>query len=168
MSCPITLREAKAEDIAALMRVMDSAFDPAFGEAWNRGQCLGILSLPDVWLSFAEVEQDGVPRAAGFALSRLLIDDAELLLLAVDPAWRKRGLASALIDHTAGIAADRGAQRLLLEVREGNHALSLYERTGFSPIGRRRGYYRGGDGTIHDALTLARPVGRLSSAAESA
>jgi ribosomal-protein-alanine N-acetyltransferase len=155
----IVLREGGADDIAALMRVMERAFDPAFGEAWNRGQCLGILSLPDVWLSFAEVEEDGLLRPVGFALSRLLMDEAELLLLAVDPEWRKQGVASALIDRVAGIASTRGAHRLLLEVREGNPAFCLYERMGFGQIGRRRGYYRGRDGTTHDALTLARPIG---------
>ena len=159
MSGGTTLREGKADDIVAMMRVMEAAFDPAFGEAWNRGQCLGILSLPDVWLSFAEIEQEGGAFATGFALSRLLVDDAELLLLAVDPAWRLRGIAGALIDHACGIAATHGARRLLLEVREGNAALNLYRRMGFEQIGRRRGYYRGGDGSVHDALTLARPIG---------
>ena len=38
MSCGVTLREGKADDIVALMRVMEAAFDPAFGEAWNRAQ----------------------------------------------------------------------------------------------------------------------------------
>jgi ribosomal-protein-alanine N-acetyltransferase len=159
MTIPIRLREAGPDDIGALMRVMVRAFDPAFGEAWNRGQCLGIMSLPDVWLSFAEVTQDDAPWPVGFALSRLLMDEAELLLLAVDPDWRQRGVASALIDHTAMNAAARGAHRLLLEVRDGNQALCLYQRQGFGQIGRRRDYYRGGDGSTHDALTLARPVG---------
>ncbi|WP_404710577.1 GNAT family N-acetyltransferase [Sphingomonas sp. MMS24-J13] len=159
MTTPIHLREGGSDDIGALMRVMVRAFDPAFGEAWNRGQCLGIMSLPDVWLSFAEATEDGVSQPVGFALSRLLMDEAELLLLAVDPDWRQRGVASALIDRTAMNAAARGAHRLLLEVRDGNQALCLYQRQGFGQIGRRRDYYRGGDGSTHDALTLARPIG---------
>jgi ribosomal-protein-alanine N-acetyltransferase len=153
------LREGGSDDISALMEVMTKAFDPAFGEAWNRGQCLGILSLPDVWLSFAEKEEAGVTRVIGFALSRLLVDDAELLLLAVDPQWRHQGIAAALIDRAADISAARGAGRLLLEVRDGNQALCLYQRMGFGQIGRRRGYYRGNGGDTHDALTLARPIG---------
>jgi ribosomal-protein-alanine N-acetyltransferase len=158
MSDGPTLREGGSDDIGAMMRVMVRAFDPAFGEAWNRGQCLGILSLPDVWLSFAETEDEGGPRAIAFALSRLTVDDAELLLLAVDPEWRQQGVASALIERSAAIAAARGAQRLLLEVRDGNAAMCVYERRGFGLIGRRREYYRGPDGAVHDALTLARPI----------
>ena len=151
----VTLREGNEGDIGELMDVMEHAFDPLFGEAWNAGQCLGIMSLPDVWLSFAE---DG-ERTVGFALSRLLMDEAELLLLAVEPDARGHGVGRALIERTVEIAVDKGAHRLLLEVRDGNQALDLYQGSGFSEIGRRHDYYRGSDGTTRDALTLARPIG---------
>jgi [ribosomal protein S18]-alanine N-acetyltransferase len=150
-----TLREGNEGDIGELMQVMENAFDPLFGEAWNAGQCLGILSLPDVWLSFAEEGE----RTVGFALSRLLMDEAELLLLAVEPHARGHGIGRALIERTAVIAIAKGAHRLLLEVRDGNPALALYQAAGFGEIGRRRDYYRGLDGTTRDALTLARPIG---------
>lgn len=160
MSKPPSIREGGAEDIGPLLTIMERAFDPAFGEAWNRGQCLGIMSLPDVWLSFAEVTgADGLRRPVGFALSRLLIEEVELLLLAVEPAFRGQGLGQALIERTAQIAAQRRAGRVLLEVRDGNCALNLYRRCGFSMIGRRRSYYRGPGGITYDALTLARPIG---------
>ena len=151
----LTLREGNEGDLSALMDVMEHAFDPAFGEAWNAGQCLGMLSLPDVWLSFAEAGE----RTVGFALSRLLMDEAELLLLAVEPDMRCLGVGRALIERTATIAATKGANRLLLEVRDGNQALALYQGAGFGEIGRRRDYYRGSDGTTRDALTLALPIG---------
>jgi [ribosomal protein S18]-alanine N-acetyltransferase len=150
-----TLREGNEGDIGAVMDVMAGAFDPAFGEAWNAGQVLGILSLPDVWLSFAE---DG-ERTIGFALSRLLMDEAELLLLAVEPDMQRRGVGRALIERAIGVAEAKGAHRLLLEVRDDNAALGLYRCAGFGEIGRRRGYYRGADGATRDALTLARAIG---------
>jgi ribosomal-protein-alanine N-acetyltransferase len=151
----VTLREGNEGDIGELMDVMEHAFDPLFGEAWNAGQCLGIMSLPDVWLSFAEAGD----RIVGFALSRLLMDEAELLLLAVEPDARGHGVGRALIERTVAIAIGKGAHRLLLEVRDGNQALDLYQGSGFSEIGRRRDYYRGSDGTTRDALTLARLIG---------
>jgi ribosomal-protein-alanine N-acetyltransferase len=151
----VTLREGNEGDIGELMDVMEHAFDPLFGEAWNAGQCLGIMSLPDVWLSFAEAGD----RIVGFALSRLLMDEAELLLLAVEPDVRGHGVGRALIERTVEIAVGKGARRLLLEVRDGNQALDLYQGSGFSEIGRRHDYYRGSDGTTRDALTLARPIG---------
>jgi ribosomal-protein-alanine N-acetyltransferase len=151
----VTLRESDERDIDLLMQVMDNAFDPLFGEAWNAGQCLGILSLPDVWLTFAEEGE----RAVGFALSRLLMDEAELLLLAVEPHARRAGVGRTLIERTVEIAVGKGAHRLLLEVRDGNNARDLYRHAGFDEIGRRQDYYRGLDGTTRDALTLARPIG---------
>jgi [ribosomal protein S18]-alanine N-acetyltransferase len=149
----IATREAGAPDIDALMAMMGRAFDPAFGEAWNEGQCLGILSLPDTWMTFAAIDGED----AGFALSRFLIDEAELLLLAVPPEWRRRGVARTLIERTAAIARERGGRRLLLEVRADNAAIDLYRGTGFAEIGRRRDYYRGPCG-LRDAITLARPL----------
>lgn len=151
----VTLREGNEGDLDVLMQIMNSAFDPLFGEAWNAGQCLGILSLPDVWLTFAEAGD----RTVGFALSRLLMDEAELLLLAVEPDARCHGVGRALIERTIAVAADKGAHRLLLEVRDGNQARDLYNDAGFDEIGRRRDYYRGLDGATRDALTLARPIG---------
>jgi ribosomal-protein-alanine N-acetyltransferase len=54
------------------------------------------------------------------------------------------------------VATTRGADRLHLEVRDGNPAIKLYSRSGFSEVGRRKNYYTGRDGQIYDALTLTR------------
>lgn len=143
-------------DIEAVMPIMDAAFDPAFGEAWNRGQVLGIMSLSDVWLMLAMPSVGSPPL--GFALARRTLDEAELLLLAVQPQARLRGMARSLVEAVAEEAQSRGAIRLMLEVRAGNPAHALYEGAGFSEIGRRRDYYRGHDRSLHDAITLARPL----------
>ena len=152
MSEGLELREGGVRDVADVMQVMDEAFHPAFGEAWTRGQCLGILDLPRVWLTVAR--DDG--HAAGFALARVVADEAELLLLAVRAPCRGRGIGTALIVRTLAVAAAAGARRLHLEVRDGNEALRLYTRIGFDQVGRRRGYYRGRDGQSFDALSLSR------------
>jgi len=148
------IEETGPEAIDSVMEVMETAFDPQFGEAWNRGQCLGILGLPGVWLVVARV--DGV--VAGFALARVVFDDAELLLIAVRPLWRGKGIGRALLDEIVLSAGRRGAARLHLEVREGNPALALYEQGGFAPVGRRRAYYTGNMGQTYDALTLSRTI----------
>jgi ribosomal-protein-alanine N-acetyltransferase len=79
-----------------------------------------------------------------------------LLLLAVKTAGQRRGIGQVLLEHFEDEAAARGAARLHLEVREGNHALSLYDRAGFVLVGRRRDYYCGQLGDRYDALTLAK------------
>lgn len=153
----VSIAAATAADIDAVLRIMDTAFDPAFGEAWNRGQVLGMLSLSDVWMILATAADAAQPD--GFALARRTLDEAELLLLAVRPEVRGRGMGRALVEAVSDESRLRGAQRLMLEMREGNPALALYSATGFAEVGRRRDYYRGHDHSLHDALTLARPLG---------
>lgn len=147
---PIEIVEADATAIDSVMSVMDRAFDSSFGEAWKREQCLGILGLPGVWLSVARRHD----QVEGFALSRLVVDEAELLLIAVSPQAQGRGIGTLLINETVREAKARGAARLHLEVRDGNPALSLYQRFNFTPVGRRRGYYLGKFSQSFDALTL--------------
>lgn len=148
----IAYREGSAADLDAVMQVMDEAFDAAFGEAWTAAQCLGILNLPGVWLTVAS-DRKGEP--AGFALCRAVVDEAELLLLGVRPAFRRRGIADALLARAVMFARVAGARRLHLEVRSTNEAVLLYKRAGFIQIGRRPAYYRGKDGQLFDALSFA-------------
>lgn len=143
----VELVTGTASDIGAEEQVMASAFDPRFGEAWTRSQLLGILGMPGVWLTLARV--DGA--LAGFALARAIVDEAELLLLATAPSFRRQGVGSALVRSILTHARDRGAARVHLEVRAGNGAIDLYRAEGFTKCGERRGYYRGRTGQAHDA-----------------
>ncbi len=151
----ITLYEGGLADLDAVMRVMDESFDPRFGEAWTAAQCAGLMPMPGVWLTLARDEND----VAGFSLSRAIADEAELLLLAVRASAQRRGVGAMLLDRFCTLARARGAKRVHLEVREGNHAVNLYSAAGFSLAGRRRNYYSGPDGCTYDALTLAKKMG---------
>ena len=153
----ISLESGGPADLRDVMAVMDDSFDARFGEAWTASQCAGLLPLPGVWLTLAREGE----QVLGFALARLVADEAELLLLAVKTAGQRRGIGRILLEHFEDEAAARGAARLHLEVREGNHALGLYERAGFGLIGRRRDYYCGKRGDRYDALTLAKSTGEL-------
>lgn len=135
---------------ADAMLVMDSAFDPAFGEAWTLAQLAGVTSMPGTWLTLARV--DAAPL--GFALVRSVLDECELLLIAVHPIWRGRGVGAALLSHSLDTARRKGIITMNLEVRASNSAISLYERAGFEYVHRRAGYYRGSDGKLYDALSL--------------
>ena len=148
----IRIAKGGLADLPAVMAVMDDSFDPRFGEAWTASQCAGLLPLPGVWLSLA-YDRDEV---VGFALSRIVADEAELLLLAIRRSMQGQGIGSRLIADFAAAAKSRGAALLHLEVRDGNPAVALYEQAGFSPVGRRRDYYRGADGRQHDAITLVK------------
>jgi ribosomal-protein-alanine N-acetyltransferase len=148
----IDLREGDVRDLDRIDRMMADAFDSRWGEAWTRNQVIGILAVPGVWLTIAE--QGG--RAVGFALTRGVLDEAELLLLAVVPDARRAGVGAALLRSVVGDCALRGIESLHLEVRDGNDAIKLYRNSGFTKIGERRDYYRGPNGHSYSALTLRR------------
>ena len=147
------------DDLDRIMAVMEAAFDPAYGEAWTRRQVGDALVLPNTFYLLAgpdgRAPGDG-EEAAGFILSRGAADEEELLLIAVDPRHRGRGVGAALIERVVAEARARGAVRLFLEMREGNPAETLYRRSGFAVVGRRRAYYRRGTGAPIDAITFAR------------
>lgn len=143
----LTLGQGSSRDIAAVDALMASAFEPRYGEGWTHAQVLGVLAMPGVRLTLASLA-DG---PAGFALTRTIIDETELLLLAVDPAHRRQGIGSALLDAAIDDARNAGSRTMFLEVRAGNGATRLYERHGFAKLGERRGYYRAGTGPAHDA-----------------
>lgn len=142
-------------DIATLNAIMTDAFDPRFGEAWTPSQCMGMIALPGVWFSIAW----SATRPAGFALARVVADEAELLLLAIRPTMRRRGIGTALLRSIVTDAKERGAGTLHLEVRANNEAVRLYHNEGFEKVGERRDYYRGKDGKLFDAHTFSKWVG---------
>lgn len=101
----------------------------------------------------------------GFALGRIIADEAELLTIAVRPEDRGRGLARRLLQSLTETARARGAVRLFLEVSaENDPAIALYLSQGFSRIARRQAYYNDGPRRI-DALILARDLTTLGPAA---
>ena len=135
------------------MTIMNAAFEPRFGEAWTRSQCAGILPMSGVSLTLAR--DDGLQQPVGFALSRTIAVEAELLLLAVAPGQQRRGIGRLLLEQFVDRACAAGARRVHLEVRDGNPAIEMYRLAGFKPAGRRPNYYRGSDGRQFDALTYA-------------
>lgn len=145
-----------------IMAVMEAAFDPAYGEAWNRRQVADALTLP----STHAIVVDGTgaqipagmaqaPEPAGFVLTRHVLDEEELLLIAVTPPARGRGVGAALIGLLFDAGRRRGTNRVFLEMRRGNPAIHLYRKFGFEPIGERRNYYRMANGERIDAITFA-------------
>lgn len=141
-------------DIDAVMEVMTGSFEPAFGEAWTAPQCAGLLPMPGVWLTLARQGDEPI----GFALGRIVADEAELLLLAVKQKDQGKGVGKSLLSTFAEKAQSKGATTLHLEVRDGNHAVNLYKFFGFFEVGRRRNYYTGGNGEAFDAITLLKRI----------
>ncbi|RIV89266.1 ribosomal protein S18-alanine N-acetyltransferase [Aurantiacibacter zhengii] len=145
----------------AIMAVMEDAFDSQYGEAWTRRQVADSLTLRNVFFTLinADGTTDGEPeKVSGFALTRQVLDEEEILLIAVRPSCRGNGVGKQLLAEVIDRARARNAARIFLEMRDGNPAEHLYRRFGFEKIGHRRGYYRGAVGGPLDAITFAKDI----------
>jgi ribosomal-protein-alanine N-acetyltransferase len=145
---------APADDIDLIMAIMAAAFDPAYGEAWSRRQVEDALLTGNCHYGLA-MHQD---LCAGFFLTRSACDEEELLLLAVSPQFRRKGIGQQLIDRFRQEARQRGAVRLFLEMRRGNPAESLYLKNNFARVGVRPNYYRTKQGDRLDAITFTSEI----------
>lgn len=122
---------ATAAEAEALALIHAAAFPPA--AAWNAGTIATLLGMDGVV---------GLRAAGGFILARRVLDEAEILTLAVDPAHRRQGLGEALVETAAVVTAAAGAKVMFLEVAEDNQpAMALYAKAGFERAGRRPDYY---------------------------
>jgi ribosomal-protein-alanine N-acetyltransferase len=152
---------APSDDLDRIMAIMRTAFPPEYGEAWTRRQVEDSLVVGNC--HYILVDADGMQagpdsEAAGFCMSRSYADEEELLLFAVSPDYRKRGIGWKMLEMLANAALQRGATRIFLEMRRGNTAESLYRAFGFEPVGIRPKYYRFASGEKVDAITFARDI----------
>ncbi len=96
-----------------------------------------------------------------FCMGRVIVDEAEILAFATDPAHQRQGLGARLLDAFVQAAADRGAATIFLEVAASNDAaLAFYSSHGFVRTGLRKGYYRQPDDSRTDALLMSRALTR--------
>lgn len=98
-------------------------------------------------------------RLAGFAIVQVVLDEATLFNLAVDPAWQRQGIGWALLENLQARLIAREVGTLWLEVRASNApAIALYEKMGFNEVTIRRNYYPTAQGR-EDAVIMALPLG---------
>jgi ribosomal-protein-alanine N-acetyltransferase len=147
----VAIVDGSASDLPELMKVMTAAFDPRFGEAWTSSQCLALMTMPGTRLILARDE-----LLSGFALSRTIAGECELMMLGVDPASQRRGIGGSLLKNVMASAESEQAIAIFLEVRSGNPASQLYICSGFEKVGVRKSYYRGKGGEVFDAETYRR------------
>ncbi|MCH2075886.1 MAG: GNAT family N-acetyltransferase [Rhodobacteraceae bacterium] len=135
-------------DAATLNTLHSAAFGHAEAHGWRRDDFAKAL------------EDEGhviVATAKGYALARVLLDEAELLLIATLPNARRSGEGTALLKELFEQLAERQVARVFLEVVETNEAaLALYRRHGFSVSGHRHNYY--GRGAGHGAVLMEKAL----------
>jgi len=147
----IVLRAMAVEDVAAVAAIDRLSFPLPWSENSFRSD---LTTNPAAHLLVAEQAVAGVRRVAGYAGYWLVVDEAHLSTLAVDPALRRRGIGERILRESMRQAARQGAEMMTLEVRVSNDAARrLYEKLGFRVVGRRRHYYKG---NLEDAILMTR------------
>lgn len=144
----ISFRYVDKDEAQTLTRIHEECF-PNY---WNRDAFVDFFSVSGTYALLAE--KAGQPIA--MAVYRVQYEQAEILTLAVRPAFRRRGIARLMLAEMLARIANSTAKKLFLEVENGNsNALNLYEKAGFTHVSRRKLYYRQKDGTFTDALVMS-------------
>ncbi len=146
------IRPARRRDLEAVLRIEREHFSVP----WNREYLAAELHnrLAHFFVACAEKSGD----VAGYLLFWSLAGEIELHRIAVASAWRRRGIASRLLDRLLQAGLALGCERVVLEVRASNRAaIAFYEKRGFSQAGRRRNYYSRPE---EDALVYSLALGK--------
>ena len=129
-----------------------------FYRGWPREEFEAYLADPA--RTPAYVACDRKRRVVGFAMLRVVADEVELMTIAVEPKWRRKGVGAALLRAAFEDLMMSPARKMFLEAAADNaSAIALYRGHGFAEIGRRDGYYPRPDGTPATALVMSRDLG---------
>lgn len=116
---------------------------------WTRG--MFIDSLKEGHRGIV-MEQAG--QLVGYAVVMPVLDEGHLLDIAIAGTAQQQGLGFKLIKQVCAMEKERGAIKMLLEVRRSNLAAqALYGKAGFREVGIRRGYYPAAEGR-EDAIVM--------------
>lgn len=128
----IPMNESHVAQVAALEK-------RCFSDPWSENSVASELENPlSLWLI---AEEDGA--VCGYVGSQTVLDETDMMNIAVHPDCRRKGIAAALITELVSRLKARGSRVLRLEVRESNFsAIALYEALGFTQLGLRKNYYR--------------------------
>jgi ribosomal-protein-alanine N-acetyltransferase len=133
--------EVRRSDANAIAAVHAASFQ----RGWSEDEFHRLLTDRNVVAHRATIGRTLI----GFILSRQTDDEAEILSVAIAPAWRGRGFARPLLDLHLRRLAGLGARTVFLEVAKNNApAGRLYRQAGFYEVGQRQGYYDGGTAAL--------------------
>jgi [ribosomal protein S18]-alanine N-acetyltransferase len=131
------ISEVRKIDIGALAAVHGASFR----RGWSEDEFQRLLGDRNTVAHRATMGRSLI----AFIVSRLIGDEAEILSVAIAPAWRGRGFSRPLLDLHLRRLAGLGARTVFLEVDKNNKpACRLYGRAGFYEVGQRQGYYDSG------------------------
>lgn len=152
----IAIRPADVHDCDVLSDIHAAAFR----RGWSGPEFEALILQPGVHALAASYRNAfGWRTPAGFILYRIVVDDAEILSVAVVPQCRRRGIGRLLLEEAMRHLYREGAMRIHLEVEDANvPAIELYRRMEFRESGRRAGYYVQGRESPGGALVMLRQL----------
>ena len=141
----IPMDESHVSQVAELEKL-------CFNDPWSVNGIAYELTNPlSLWLVAAEAD-----TVVGYVGSQSVMDEADMMNIAVHPDYRRRGIAEKLIHALVSALGEKGSHGLSLEVRASNApAIALYEKLGFTQVGLRKNYYRN---PREDALILRKEM----------
>jgi ribosomal-protein-alanine N-acetyltransferase len=152
------IRLAAANDAADIAQLSRHAIEHGLAWSWTPRRVTHCLRDAATNVIVAR-DRTGL---VGFAIMRYSDDDAHLLLLAVAPAQRRRGVGTGLLQWLERTACVCGLRAIRLELRTSNEpARAFYRRHGFEESGQLNGYYQG----LEDATRMIKPLARERRAA---
>lgn len=146
---PFQIRAMQSEDIGQVQTIDNQSFSlPWPTSAYNYE-----LTNPQSLLWVAQTTgEESTPRIVGMVVMWLIVDEAHIATLAVEPEYRRQGIGQVLLATALREAARRGMSEATLEVRANNlPAQRLYQKFSFKVVGFRPHYYRDNN---EDALIM--------------
>ncbi len=143
----------ESDDLPALAAIHEASFD----HSWSVDEIAALLADSAVVRGLVMRREPliGPRRAVGFVMVRTVVDESEILTVAVDPAFRSRGFGRRLIEEAMRRLYHDRVASLFLEVDEDNApAILLYRALGFEVVGQRAGYYAHPGGDPSSALVM--------------
>lgn len=137
------MQDGDLEQVVAIERLVQS-------HPWSATQ------FQDALASYQCTVYAQAHQVLGFCILQPVLDEANLLLMAIHPSEQGKGLGYALLDHSIAQLKNNPIQ-IFLEVRESNKAaIALYEKSGFHQIDLRKNYYPNADGSKEHAIIMVK------------
>jgi [ribosomal protein S18]-alanine N-acetyltransferase len=151
---PIRLDFAGEDDARTLSRMSRDFVEAGLGWSYRPPRVAALIRDPESVALVARAQT----RVAGFAIMSFGAERARLVLLAVDPAWRRRGIARRLVAWLVESAAVAGMASIHVELRADNEAAhATYRALGFAETFRVPRYYRGVETAVRMVRVLRAP-----------
>jgi [ribosomal protein S18]-alanine N-acetyltransferase len=152
VTSPANVRPARDSDLPRIVEIEKASF----ADPWGLPDFRAVLaSDPAIFLVAVDAKSQQI---SGYVIAITVLDESEILNIAVDPEFRGSGLGASLLDAALAEVAEKGAVATFLEVRESNTvARKLYSSRQFEMLSLRKKYYKS---PVEDALILRRALQR--------